>query len=151
MNKSECRDDEKDCRYEQDKAVADCKAQIPTAEANAKIKSLFGYPLNRYIINNQTNNNDGKNPNRCLDYLSILTTIASEYQACQYAKKNISKAQEKKVRAHMSSIGMYPPGKLDTHLRNRQSDEGRWLICNYIVACEQGITFLGQETNSLCK
>jgi hypothetical protein len=142
-NKSKC---------EADEVVEACKKQIPTAEANAKIKLLFGYPSNRYIATHQSSREYCKNLNRCVDYLSTLKTIESEYQACQYAKKVIPKDQKKKVWSHMSSIGVFPPGKLDpTHLRNRQSDEGRWLVCNYIVACEHGVTFLGQETDSLCQ
>ena len=90
-------------------------------------------------------------PKRCKVYLTTLKRLKSGYQACQYAKKKFTKAQGEKVKAHMVSIGMYPQGKLDTHMLNRQSDELRWLICNYIVACEQGVTFSGQETTSLCK
>jgi hypothetical protein len=135
----------------EDKAVVACKAQIPTAEANAKIKLLFGSPSNHYIAQNPVNKNSCDNPKRCAAYLTTLKTIESEYQACQYAKKKITKAQGEKVQEHMSSMGMYPVGTLNTHMQNRQSDELRWLICNYIVACEQGVTFLGQETISLCR
>jgi len=140
---------EKGFRCEADKAVVACKAQIPTAEANAKIKLLFGYP--RYIAQNPANKNSCDNPKRCAAYLTTLKTLESEYQACQYAKKKITKTQEEKVRAHMTAMGMYPATTLNTHMLNRQSDELRWLICNYIVACEQGVTFLGQETVSLCR
>jgi hypothetical protein len=129
-------------------AVVACKAQIPTSEANAKIKLLFGYPSNRYIVQNPADKNYCDSLKRCAAYLTTLKTLKSEYQACQYAKKKISKAHAKKVRKHISSIGMKARS---THMRNRQSDELRWLICNYIVACEQGVTFLGQETNSLCR
>jgi hypothetical protein len=128
-----------------------CKVQIPTAEANAKIKLLFGYPSNRYIAQNPANKNFCDNPKRCVAYLSTLKIIESEYQACQYAKKKITKIQGGKVLEHINSIGMKAGKTLITHMRNRQSDELRWLTCNYIVACEQGVTFLGQETISLCR
>jgi hypothetical protein len=148
---SKCLYSGKGCRCDVDKEVITCEAQIPTAETNAKIKLLFGYPSNLYIAQNPANNNSCGLPKRCKVYLTTLKRLKSGYQACQYAKKKFTKAQGEKVKAHMVSIGMYPQGKLDTHMLNRQSDELRWLICNYIVACEQGITFLGQETTSLCK
>ena len=148
-DKSKCLDNGMDCQCEA--AVLACKAQIQTAEANAKIKLLFGYPSNRYIDQNPANKNSCGTPKRCAAYLTTLKTLESEYQACQYAKKKITKAQGGKVRAHINSIGMKAGKTLDTHMQNRQSDELRWLICNYIVACEQGVTFLGQETTSLCK
>ncbi|MFT4577405.1 MAG: hypothetical protein ACI9UO_000218 [Nitrospinales bacterium] len=148
---SKCQNNEKSCRCDADESIVACKAQIPTAEANAKIKLLFGHPSNRYIAQNPADKNSCDTPKRCAAYLTTLKTLESEYQACQYAKKIITKAQEKKVRAHMSSMGMYPEATLDTHMQNRQSDESRWLICNYIVACEQGVTFLGQETITLCR
>jgi len=150
-DKSKCQYNGKDCRCEVDKVVVACKEKIPTAEANAKIKLLFGYPSNRYIAQNSANKNSCDNPKRCAGYLTTLKTLESEYQACQYAKKEITKAQGEKVRAHMTSMGMYPAAYLNTHMLNRQSDELRWLICNYIIACEQGVTFLGQETISLCR
>jgi hypothetical protein len=138
-------------KCEADKAIATCIAQIPTAEESAKIKLLFGYPSNRYIAQNPADNNYCNTPKRCSAYLTTLKKLKSEYQACQYAKKKISKAHAKKVRKHINSIGMKAGNHLVTHMRNRQSDELRWLTCNYIVACEQGVTFLGQETNSLCR
>lgn len=140
-----------DCLCEADKEVMACKAQIPAAETNAKIKLLFGYPSNRYITQNPANKNSCDTPKRCAAYLTTLRTLELEYQACQYAKKKITKDQGEKVRAHMMYMGMYPAAYLDIHILNRQSDELRWLICNYIVACEQGVTFLGQETVSLCR
>lgn len=150
IDTSKCLDDGKDCGCDTAPEVVECKAKIPAAEKNAQIKSLFGYPPNRVIANNNANKDYCKNPNKCTAYLATLKTIESEYQACQYAKKKIKKAHETKVREHMGFIGMKAGGTLETHMRNRQSDELRWLICNYIVACEQGVTFLGQETNSLC-
>jgi hypothetical protein len=138
-------------KCEADKAIVACKAQIPTAEANAKIKLLFGHPSNRYIVQNPADKNSCDTLKKCSTYLTTLKTLESEYQACQYAKKKITKAQGKKVRAHINSNGMKAGGTLVTHMRNRQSDELRWLTCNYIVACEQGVTFLGQETISLCR
>jgi hypothetical protein len=138
-------------KCEADEAVVACKAQIPTAEANAKIKLLFGYPSNHYIVQNPADKNYCDTPKRCVAYLTTLKILKLEYQACQYAKKKISKAHAKKVREHINSIGMKAGHTLVTHMRNRQSDELRWLTCNYIVACEQGVTFLGQETNSLCR
>jgi hypothetical protein len=138
-------------KCEADEAVTACNAQTPTAEANAKIKLLFGYPSNRYIFQNPADNNSCDTLKRCSAYLTTLKILESEYQACQYAKKKITKAQGEKVRAHINSIGMKAGKTLDTHMQNRQSDELRWLICNYTVACEQGVTFLGQETTSLCR
>ena len=138
-------------KCEADEAVQACKAQIPTAEANAKIRLLFGHPSNRYIVQNPADKNSCDILKRCEAYLTTLKKLKSEYQACQYAKKRISKAHAKKVLEHINSIGMKAGNTLVTHMRNRQSDELRWLTCNYIVACEQGVTFLGQETNSLCR
>jgi hypothetical protein len=138
-------------KCEADDAVLACKRQIPTAEANAKIKLLFGYPSNRYIIQNPIDINSCDTSKKCAVYLTTLKKLKSEYQACQYAKKKISKAHAKKVLRHINSIGMKAGNTLVTHMRNRQSDELRWLKCNYIVACEQGVTFLGQETHSLCQ
>jgi hypothetical protein len=138
-------------KCEADEEVVVCKSQIPTAEANAKIKLLFGYPSNRYIVQNPADKNSCDTSKRCTAYLTTLKTLESEYQACQYAKKKITKAQREKVQAHINSIGMKAGSTLVTHMQNRQSDELRWLICNYIVACEQGVTFLGQETISLCR
>jgi hypothetical protein len=148
---SKCLYNGKNCQCEANKAVVACTAQIPAAEANAKIKLLFGYPSNRYIAQNPANKNSCDTPKRCTAYLTTLKTLESEYQACQYAKKKITKAQEEKVLAHINSIGMKAGNTLVTHMRNRQSDELRWLTCNYIVACQQGVTFLGQETISLCR
>ena len=148
---SKCLYNGKDCRCEADKEIIACEVQIPTTEENAKIKLLFGYPSNRYIVQNPANRNSCDTPKRCATYLTTLKTLESGYQSCKYAKKKITKAQREKVQAHMTSMGMYPAAYLNIHMLNRQSDELRWLICNYIVACEQGVTFLGQETISLCR
>jgi hypothetical protein len=138
-------------KCEADEALVACKAEIPTAEANAKIKLLFGYPSNRYIVQNPADKNSCDTSMRCAAYLTTLKTLKSEYQACQYAKKRISKAHAKKVLEYINSLGMKAGNTLVTHMRNRQSDELRLLTCNYIVACEQGVTFLGQQTISLCR
>ena len=148
---SKCLYNGKNCRCEADKEIIACEVQIPTTEKNAKIKLLFGYPSNRYIAQNPANRNSCDTPNRCATYLTTLKTLESGYQSCKYAKKKITKTQREKVQAHMRSMGMYPGNYLNIHMLNRQSDELRWLICNYIVACEQGVTFLGQETISLCR
>ena len=148
---AKCESNEIDCLCETDKTIEACRENISAAEEKARIKSLFGYPSNRYTVQDPANNNSCGNSHNCMAYLKTLKTIESEYQACQYAKKNITEAQDKKVRKHMNSMGMYPGIYLDTHMRNRQSDELRWLICNYIVACENGLTLYGQETKSLCQ
>ena len=93
---SKCLYNGKDCRCEADKEIIACEVQIPTTEENAKIKLLFGYPSNRYIAQNPANKNSCDTPRRCATYLTTLKTLESEYQACQYAKKKITKARGKK-------------------------------------------------------